>query len=192
MVILNTSHKGGILHLAFSGDGSKIVSIGMDDTFSLQVFQWEQQRTIAFRNTGRLPIFCIKTDPYDYKKFMTCGYQHIALWNINGNHLTCSNFIHVESEKSEDEKDIDQEEEIKTNTKSKQKPEDNIVFMCMDYINHRMGNSVESDVYIGSNKGTISCYTSDKHIFLVRKAHEGAINCIKVTDIDQYSIRVIT
>ena len=45
-----------------------------------------------------------------------------------------------------------------------------------------MGNAIESDVYIGSNKGTISWYTSDKHIFLIKNAHEGIINWIKVTD----------
>ena len=39
--ILKTSHKGGVLHLAFSGDGQLLISVGMDKTFSIQVFQWE-------------------------------------------------------------------------------------------------------------------------------------------------------
>ena len=38
LVILKTSHKGGILHVTFSNDGSLLASIGMDKTFSLQVF----------------------------------------------------------------------------------------------------------------------------------------------------------
>lgn len=38
LVILKTSHKGGILHVTFSNDGSLVASIGMDKTFSLQVF----------------------------------------------------------------------------------------------------------------------------------------------------------
>lgn len=45
-----------------------------------------------------------------------------------------------------------------------------------------MGYGIESDVYIGSSKGTISCYTSEKHIFLNKNAHKGIINCIRVTD----------
>lgn len=57
LAVLCTSHKGGVLHLAFSGDGTKLISVGMDSTFSIQVFQWEQQRSIVFRNTGKLPIF---------------------------------------------------------------------------------------------------------------------------------------
>jgi WD40 repeat protein len=38
LVTIKTSHKGGILHLAFSSDGTLLVSIGMDKTFSMQVF----------------------------------------------------------------------------------------------------------------------------------------------------------
>lgn len=34
-IILETSHKGGILHLAFSNDGEKLVSVGMDKQFSI-------------------------------------------------------------------------------------------------------------------------------------------------------------
>lgn len=33
--VLNTSHKGGVLQLSFSNDGEKLVSIGMDRTFSI-------------------------------------------------------------------------------------------------------------------------------------------------------------
>ena len=36
--ILGTSHKGGVLHLAFSNDGEKLASVGMDRFFSIQVF----------------------------------------------------------------------------------------------------------------------------------------------------------
>lgn len=35
IVILKSSHKGGILHLTFSSDGSLLLSVGMDKTFSM-------------------------------------------------------------------------------------------------------------------------------------------------------------
>ena len=34
-VILQTSHRGGVLHISFSHDGEKLVSIGMDKQFSI-------------------------------------------------------------------------------------------------------------------------------------------------------------
>ena len=87
---METSHKGGVLNLAFSGDGTKLISIGMDKTFSLQVFLWEQERTLAYRNLGYLPVFGVKFDPYDSGRFFTCGYEHMAVWKLKGSNLTCS------------------------------------------------------------------------------------------------------
>jgi hypothetical protein len=40
-MILETAHKGGVLYMAFSPDGTKLVSVGMDRVFSVQVFSWE-------------------------------------------------------------------------------------------------------------------------------------------------------
>lgn len=80
LIILKTAHKGGVLHLAFSGDGQLLVSVGMDKTFSVQVYQWEQGRTLAFRNTGYFPIFGVRFNPYDKSQIVTCGYEHMALW----------------------------------------------------------------------------------------------------------------
>ena len=38
--------------MAFSPDGLKLASVGMDKAFSLQVYQWEHNKVIAFRNIG--------------------------------------------------------------------------------------------------------------------------------------------
>lgn len=84
LVILSTSHSGGVLHLIFSTDGRKLISIGMDRTFSIQVFNWQQKRSLVFRNTGYYPIFGVRFNPYDDNKFYTCGYQHLAEWSLVG------------------------------------------------------------------------------------------------------------
>jgi hypothetical protein len=105
LVVLQTSHKGGVLHLVFSNDGQKLVSIGMDRTFSLQVFIWNQNRSVAYRNTGYYPIFGIKFNPFDDGNFITCGYQHLAEWRIAGSHLSCIKFINVYGEGKGADKD---------------------------------------------------------------------------------------
>ncbi len=89
LIILKSSHKNGVMHLAFSGDGELLISIGMDTCFSIQVYQWEQGRTLAFRNTGYFPIFSVKFNPYDKTQIVTCGYEHMAVWHLRGPHLSC-------------------------------------------------------------------------------------------------------
>lgn len=64
-VVLKTSHKGGILHITFSSDGTLLLSMGMDKTLSMQIFQWQQGRTLAFKNCGYFPIFGVRFFPYD-------------------------------------------------------------------------------------------------------------------------------
>jgi len=38
IIILKSSHKGGILHITFSSDGNYLASVGLDKTYSLQVY----------------------------------------------------------------------------------------------------------------------------------------------------------
>lgn len=181
LVVLQTAHKGGILHLVFSTDGHKIVTIGMDRTFSIQVFIWKQGRSIAYRNTGYFPIFGIKFNPFDDSVFITCGYQHLCEWRIQGTHLTVSKFVNVhgnpgatpESEKQAFDLMGDQAK-IK---------DQKCILLCLDFISYRLGHSVQSDVIFGNNFGDISTYCSSKYFVLNEQAHPRApINCIKVTN----------
>ena len=54
--------------------------------------------------------------------------------------------------------------------------------MCMDFISFKLGNSIQNDIVFGSSFGEISTFCSGKHFVLHPNAHDGAINCIKVTD----------
>lgn len=52
----------------------------------------------------------------------------------------------------------------------------------MDFISYKLGHSVQSDIIFGTSLGEITTFCSGKHFVLNENAHEGAINCIKVTD----------
>lgn len=173
--VLETSHRGGVLHLCFSKDGHKLVSIGMDRTFSIQVFQWEQNRTVAFRNIGYLPIFAIKFDPFDHNRFITCGYEHLACWKITGTHLSCVQFQTYKSNKTvkhkpDDPVKLSRPETVKSS------------LMAMDYLSYKLGHSTQSDALIGTSHGEILTFCSGRLLVLNETAHDSAINCLMVCD----------
>ena len=114
--------------MAFSPDGKKLVSIGMDRVYSIQVFQWEQNRTLAFRNLGYYPVFALKFYPFENSKFITCGYEHMAIWSLKGNHLTCSVFEKYECQKTQ----TIQGKEVRLRS----------VLMCVDFLYYRLGHSI--------------------------------------------------
>jgi hypothetical protein len=97
IVILETSHEGGVLQTAFSRNGQLLISIGFDKGFSMQIFQWANQRTLAYRSLGYLPVFCVKWSPYNHKEFITCGYEHLQVWKLKGTYLTCSHYVRPEA-----------------------------------------------------------------------------------------------
>lgn len=161
LVILSTSHSGGILHLIFSTDGQKLISIGMDRTFSIQVFYWQQKRSVVFRNTGYYPIFGVRFDPYDDNKFFTCGYQHLAEWSLNGTHLACVKYTNVYGVPGGGKLD-----ELRKNPGNEAKTSQKCILLCMDFISYRLGHSVQSDIIFGNNLGDISTYCSSKYFVL--------------------------
>lgn len=190
-MILSTSHGGGILHLIFSTDGQKLVSIGMDRTFSIQVFYWQQKRSVVFRNTGYYPIFGVRFDPYDDNKFFTCGYQHLAEWGLNGTHLACVKYTNVYGVPGGGKLD-----ELGKNPSNEGKTSQKCILLCMDFISYRLGHSVQSDIIFGNNLGDISTYCSSKYFVLNEQAHPGvAINVIRVTNslsLDLKTVMIIT
>ena len=163
----------------------------MDSAFSIQVFQWEQARTLAFRNSGYLPIFGIKFDPYNSNRFVTCGYEHMAVWKLNGTHLSCTNFQHFYSSKlvRQEQRQADDQEEQKEGPRVLAKS----VLIAVDFLSYRLGHSIQSDALFGSSQGEITTYCSGRHFVLNENAHAGPINCLKVTDtLTTDNVNVIT
>lgn len=188
-----------MLHLVFSGDGHKLVSIGMDRCFSIQVFLWKQGRSIAFRNTGFAPIFAIKFNPFDDNVFITCGYQHLCEWKIDGLHLTVVKHVSVYGRPGESnplEKNILVDPETTEAPGNLGHVQQKNILMSMDFISYRLGHSVQSDLIIGNNFGDICTYCSSKYFVLNEQAHpRSPINVVKVTNtlsLDMRQVNVVT
>lgn len=62
----------------------------------------------------------------------------------------------------------------------------------MDFVSFKLGASIQSDIYFGSNLGEISTYCGGKHIVLKENAHNNCINCIRVTDSLTDRVNIIT
>lgn len=143
LVVLPTQHKGGVLHLIFSNDGQKIVSVGMDRCFSIQIFIWRQKRSLAYRNSGYFPVFGIKFDPYEQSSFYTCGYQHLARWKVDGSNLTCVDYHNVYNTHvpQTGAARLDRREPTPEEVLEYQLNQKNIL-LCMDFISFRLGHSI--------------------------------------------------
>lgn len=80
--IIKTYHQNGILHLAFSRDGSLLLSVGADSQYSIQVTNWKSEDIVAMRNSGQYQIFNAMFNPYNKYEFVTCGLKNITIWDI--------------------------------------------------------------------------------------------------------------
>jgi hypothetical protein len=115
----------------------------MDRTFSIQIFIWKQNRTIAFRNTGYFPIFGIKFNPYDDSIFITCGYQHLAEWKIEGTHLTCIKYVNVYENKDKSNDNANAKgQALELDKIQNQLIGQKNILLCLDFISFRLGHSI--------------------------------------------------
>ena len=171
--IIKTGHYQGILYLEFSCNDKYIISIGFGQIFSIQVFWVKFNKTPCFINVGIFPIFCLKTFNTFDNKFITMGYRNITVWKIKGTILEIKKQIITE--------------EIKNNDKENETK----IFLCCDLMDYSLGNSIETDIIIGSNLGDISGICCNKYIILKSNAHDGAINCLKITsNFYLYNLRI--
>jgi hypothetical protein len=97
----------------------------------------------------------------------------MALWKVKGTHLSCKHFSRY---KTQNHLQLDI---MKQDTKATPLVS---ILLCMDFISFKLGHSIQSDVLFGSSLGEITTFCSGKHFVLNEAAHDGAINCIRVTD----------
>ncbi|KAH3854417.1 hypothetical protein DPMN_096959 [Dreissena polymorpha] len=71
-----------------SGDGKKLVSVGLDDNHSIVVWDWRKGEKLGTTRGHRDKIFVVKWNPFDTNKIITVGVKHIKFWTQAGGGFT--------------------------------------------------------------------------------------------------------
>ena len=83
---MNNFHLRAVCLVAFSPDGSKLISIGRDDDNSLAIYDWAQGLLLATVKVDKAKVNAVA-----YKsetEFMTCGLKHVKFYTANGKNIT--------------------------------------------------------------------------------------------------------
>jgi len=96
--VLSGFHRRGVCLLSFNEKGDKLVSVGMDEHYSLAVYDWEQRRLICSTPTSisKIMAVCFVDD-----QIFTTGYDHCKFWSINGNNMSSQHGIWRGGERSD-------------------------------------------------------------------------------------------
>lgn len=82
---MNNFHLRAVCLVAFSPDGSKLLSIGRDDDNSLAIYDWAQGLLLSTAKVDKAKVNAIASK--SETEFMTCGLKHIKFWTANGKNL---------------------------------------------------------------------------------------------------------
>ncbi|RDD40098.1 Echinoderm microtubule-associated protein-like 6 [Trichoplax sp. H2] len=85
--ILKDSNKRGIAGLAFNGNGSLLVSVGLEDSHQIAVWDWAKGRILASVPGHTERVFDVQFNPFVNNQLVSCGVKHINFWSLCGNAL---------------------------------------------------------------------------------------------------------
>ncbi|EGR31153.1 hypothetical protein IMG5_116830 [Ichthyophthirius multifiliis] len=112
-----------------------------------------------------------KKDPLQpNNKFASCGFKNITLWEMQGRNLMRKQVV------SACEEVYNQQ----------------CCITCIGYISYSLGDQIESDIIAGNNNGDLILVACGKYIIAKEKAHLKMINCLKITELFQDKVLIIT
>jgi len=76
-------HKFGVSSIAFSPQGSTLVSVGYKHDRRLYVWNWKFGKAVAAARIVS-KVFTVRFTN-DSKQFITCGEKHVKFWNLDPN-----------------------------------------------------------------------------------------------------------
>jgi len=79
----------GVCSLGFSSSGKMLISVGLDENFTIGVWRWKEGSLIASASGDRKPnrIFKAMFRPDSDTVFVSVGFKHISFWNVAGSEL---------------------------------------------------------------------------------------------------------
>uniref|UniRef100_A0AAQ4S2U2 EMAP like 6 n=1 Tax=Gasterosteus aculeatus aculeatus TaxID=481459 RepID=A0AAQ4S2U2_GASAC len=86
--LLRDEHTHGIACLAFSADGQRLASIGLDAKNTMCIWDWKRGKILATATGHSDRIFDVSWDPFQQNRLVSCGVKHIKFWSLCGNALT--------------------------------------------------------------------------------------------------------
>uniref|UniRef100_A0AAX7TW25 EMAP like 6 n=1 Tax=Astatotilapia calliptera TaxID=8154 RepID=A0AAX7TW25_ASTCA len=86
--LLRDGHTHGIACLAFSADGQRLASVGLDAKNTVCIWEWKRGKILATATGHSDRIFDICWDPFQQSRLVSCGVKHIKFWSLCGNALT--------------------------------------------------------------------------------------------------------
>ncbi|TNV87854.1 hypothetical protein FGO68_gene13813 [Halteria grandinella] len=90
---LNTYHEKSVRQVAFSPNGSKLLTIGTDNQNPAAIYDWANQTMLCSGFIDREVVFDCHWK--DEKEFVTCGKTHIKIHQIEGRNLVSTMCIGV-------------------------------------------------------------------------------------------------
>uniref|UniRef100_A0A8D0ZH93 EMAP like 5 n=1 Tax=Sus scrofa TaxID=9823 RepID=A0A8D0ZH93_PIG len=85
--ILKGYHQYGVCAVDFSADGKRLVSVGIDDSHTIVLWDWKKGEKLSLARGSKDKIFVVKMNPYVPDKLITAGIKHMKFWRRAGGGL---------------------------------------------------------------------------------------------------------
>ena len=90
--VIETKHEKGIMLLDFFPFETYVVSTSVDRSNSIQISDWKNGCSVAFRNTSLNNIISVKTHPFQPSHFVSGSLEQVDYWEVKS-----QNIIHLKS-----------------------------------------------------------------------------------------------
>ncbi|XP_046714063.1 echinoderm microtubule-associated protein-like 6 isoform X3 [Silurus meridionalis] len=86
--VLRGQHQKGVCALEFTADGKNLLSVGIDESHCIVIWDWKKGEKLAKAKGHKDKIFVVKGNPFRMDKLVTVGVKHIKFWQHTGGGLT--------------------------------------------------------------------------------------------------------